>query len=116
MKHTFIWYIAVRMLLHWGASPPKKCTLKMDFFQNRSALPPRILELFVQFSRSPIFVELFRHFFVSLFTKYLVKSAQKLLDLVTPPPFLPKITKLLVHKKFPKACGLPQNPPLTVIC
>ena len=40
------------------------------------------------------------------------KSAQKLLDLVKPPPpFLPKIPKLLVHKKCPKTFGSARNPP-----
>ena len=84
----------------------------MDFFQNRSALPPRILELFVQFSRSPIFVELFRHFFVSLFTKYLVKSAQKLLDLVNPPPLFTQNYKIVGAQKVPQSLWIASEPPL----
>ena len=67
-------------------------------------LPPRLSELLGHFFVGVFFFGTFGTLFVSYFTKIRLKSAQKLLDLVHPPP-------LLVHKKCPKTFGLARIPP-----
>ena len=62
-------------------------------------LPPGILEPFGHFSESPIILELFGPFNVSLFNKYLRKSAPTLLDLVNPDPFSTKKSKTVGAQK-----------------
>ena len=99
------------LLLPWSVLATQNCTAvnwsPKTFGRQQGA--PGILELLGHFSESPTFSELLGHFFVSYFTKYLGKSAPKLLDLVNPPPFSTQNSKMLVHKKCPKTCAMLQN-------
>ena len=85
----------------------------MDFFQKRSDPPPWILELLGHFFESPKFWNFWGTNFWQNSPNIWAKSAQKLLDLVNPPPFSTKSSKMLVHKKCPKTFGSASDPPPT---
>ena len=108
--------------------PSKKCSFNLGIFLNRSDPPPPpqflenlghffigkfLLENLGHFSVGSFLLELFGHFFVLRINQKIgEKIAQKLLDLVKPPPpFCTPNSKLVGAQKMPQNFWMRLDPP-----
>ena len=92
--------------------PPKKFSLNMDFFLNRSdPPPPRVLEILGHFSESPIFFGTFGALFCVLIHQIFGKKFPETFGFGLPrPPFSTRNSKIVGAKKVPKNFCIASEP------
>ena len=91
--------------------PKKKCSFNLDFVQNRSDPPPDFWIFWYTFPKVKTFGTFGTLLCILIHPIFWQKVSQNFWIWSNPPPFLPKIPKMLVHKKCPKTFGLLRNPP-----
>ena len=97
--------------LNKGASPPKNAALIWTLSKTGLTPPPDFWIFWYTFPKVKTFGTFGTLLCILIHPIFWQKVSQNFWIWSTPPPFLPKIPKILVHKKCPKTFGLLRNPP-----